>query len=266
MRFLGDANAYVRGKMGLDWRKLFPSHPWSELGRWCNIQLLAHIRAIYLPVSYYVSPDYPDLCMYVQINFTRMKEVTVWQGGDKQMVLESDDTLGLKRRSQYTLGLDCFGLIELLTLPRQLRKRGPFKSRLLKVVGNGNIKNVKPVEHSYSDSYDFSWLTISKVQSTSPWREPVMYSRFAGQFWRGSSMVPYRVSVLNRNSFVDGAYCWVENQTGLRTGWKTSLPLPLVSSPGSAQSWQLLSRLPGRFSETPTLSWKRCGTLPRALT
>ncbi|KAF9773546.1 hypothetical protein IL306_008618 [Fusarium sp. DS 682] len=50
--------------------------------RWVWIDLLARIQAIYIPVAYSASEDYPQLSMWLQVSFTQARTVDIWRGGD----------------------------------------------------------------------------------------------------------------------------------------------------------------------------------------
>lgn len=91
-----------------------------------------------------------------------MKQAEIWANEDKQEIIPCDATKGLIRRPGRTLGLDIYGLAQMLSIPRQLRKGSPFQSRLLRVVPFRDVKTV-PVQRRYYDKYDFDWPTVCKA-------------------------------------------------------------------------------------------------------
>ncbi|RYO84983.1 hypothetical protein DL762_005394 [Monosporascus cannonballus] len=133
-------------------------------------------------LKYDAGPEYPDLCSYVHINCTRMRQAEIWIGGELQEVLRCNNTTGLPVLGGKTLGPDIDNLVQLLSLPRQLRKGSPFQSRLLKLVSYTAIKSV-PYEYRYSDSYDISWPTVAKANFgvDVQWR-PVEKTNWWGRF------------------------------------------------------------------------------------
>ncbi|KAF5971273.1 hypothetical protein FCOIX_9952 [Fusarium coicis] len=132
--------------------------------RWVWIDMLAGIRAIYIPVGFSASKDHPNLNMWLQVSFTQNREVNIWRGGSTFMGHETSITNGLGVRREHTIGFDITGLTEFLSCPRQFRKVNPYEVKFIKLVHRDNIRTV-PVRHSYNDAYDFSWLTIAQAHS-----------------------------------------------------------------------------------------------------
>ncbi|RYP09608.1 hypothetical protein DL765_008382 [Monosporascus sp. GIB2] len=89
--------------------------------------------------------------------FKRMLVEFIWNKPAYHGAEAGDAVVGGK-----TLGLDIYSLVQLLSLPRQLRNGSPFQSRLLKLVSYTAIKSV-PYEYRYSDKYEFSWPTVAKA-------------------------------------------------------------------------------------------------------
>ncbi|KAF7911248.1 uncharacterized protein EAF01_002755 [Botrytis porri] len=132
--------------------------------RWVWIDLLANIRAIYIPIAYSASEDYPDLSTWVQINFATDRTVPVWRAGGVTEEYKTDKLLGFGVKKDRTLGLDFTGLVELLTIPRQFRKVNPYSGKLVRIVPDNWVKTV-PVNKSYRDADDISWLAIQKAHN-----------------------------------------------------------------------------------------------------
>ncbi|KAI1033921.1 hypothetical protein LB503_011058 [Fusarium chuoi] len=126
--------------------------------------MLARIRAIYIPVAFSASKDYPHLSMWLQVSFTQNRVVNIWRGGSSFLGHETGTTSGLGVWRNHTIGFDITGLTELLSCPRQFRKVNPYEAKFIKLVHRDSIKNV-PVKDSYRDAYDFSWLTIAQAHS-----------------------------------------------------------------------------------------------------
>ncbi|CAG7555887.1 unnamed protein product [Fusarium equiseti] len=132
--------------------------------RWVWIDMLARIRAIYIPLAFVSSEDHPNLSTWLQVNFTSGREVSVWRGGESFMDHPTDRTAGLGVWRDATVGFGITGLIHLLSVPRQFQKYNPYSAKFIKIVGRDSIKTV-PVADSYSDWFDYSWLEITKIQT-----------------------------------------------------------------------------------------------------
>ena len=122
---------------------------------------MAHIRAIYFPIAYAVDKDHDDLCGYVQLNFALPRKLRV-AAGDKGWLSDvwTDKVLGMKSDAFRSVGFDVSGLVQLLTLPRQLRRDNCYNLRLIKMTSAGAIKTIS-VTKSYNDGPDKSWLTVA---------------------------------------------------------------------------------------------------------
>ena len=127
-------------------------------------QLLAYVRAIYIPIAHSASEDHPDLSTWVQINFARDRTVSVWRAGTQFHDYKADKLKGFGIHKDLTLGLNFTGLVELLSIPRQFRKVNPYTGKLVRIVPENWVKTVA-VAKSYRDSDDISWLTIQKAHS-----------------------------------------------------------------------------------------------------
>ena len=121
---------------------------------------MAHIRAIYFPVAYAVDKDHDDLCGFVQVNFALPRKIKLAAGDKDWYDVWTDKVLGMRTDAFRSVGFDVSGLIQLLTLPRQLRRDNCYNLRLIKIMGGGGIKTIS-VTKSYNDGPDKSWLTIA---------------------------------------------------------------------------------------------------------
>ena len=121
---------------------------------------MAHIRAIYIPIAHSVDKDHDDLCGYVQVNFALPRKIRVAAGDNDWFDVWTDKVLGMKTDAFRAVGFDVSGLVQLLTLPRPLRRDNCYNLRLIKIMGGAGIKTV-PVTKSYNDSSDKSWLTVA---------------------------------------------------------------------------------------------------------
>ncbi|EMR84494.1 hypothetical protein BcDW1_6877 [Botrytis cinerea BcDW1] len=146
--------------------------------RWVWIDLLAHVRAIYIPIAYSASEDYPDLSTWVQINFARDRTVPVWHAGSEFEDYKTDKLTGFGIKKDWTLGLDFTGLVELLSIPRQFRKVNPYSGKLIRIVPDNWVKTVS-VSKSYRDADDISWLAIQKAHN----RVDLMWKSVEKTFW-----------------------------------------------------------------------------------
>jgi hypothetical protein len=135
--------------------------PTSE-ERWVWIDMLGYIRAIYLPVAQSTDKDYQHISTWVQINFALDRVVKIWRGGESFDGHQCNRTFGLRVCRGYTVGINVYGLLQLLNLPRQLRKANAYNSKMIKIVPNSGIRTVH-VATSYTDNYDFDWTAIAKA-------------------------------------------------------------------------------------------------------
>lgn len=124
-----------------------------------NNKRMAHIRAIYFPVAYTVDKDHPDLCSFVQVNFALPRKVKFAVDNTGWKDIWCDKVLGLRADAFLTVAFDVTGLIELLSLPRQLRKDNCYNLRLIKIVGGGF--KTAPLSTSYKDGADKPWTKIA---------------------------------------------------------------------------------------------------------
>ncbi|KAI4094834.1 MAG: hypothetical protein LQ339_007397 [Xanthoria mediterranea] len=128
-----------------------------------SYQCLAFIRAIYLPVAYSVSKDHPELCSFVQMNFALSRTVKFWHGEGRFDDVKTDQVLGLQPDVKRTLAVDVTGLIQLLTLPRQLRRDNCYNLKLLQL----HPATSMPMDDLWISKYyahktDISWVTVAK--------------------------------------------------------------------------------------------------------
>ncbi|KAL8816676.1 MAG: hypothetical protein Q9223_004354, partial [Gallowayella weberi] len=123
---------------------------------------LASIRAIYHPVAHAVSEDHPDLCSFVQIHFALDRTVKFWRGEGNFNDVKTDAVLGLPVNKHRTLVLHPYKLIQLLTLPRQLRKDNCYNLKLLKLRQSISLQPHPNTSKSYSNGPDVASTTIAK--------------------------------------------------------------------------------------------------------
>ncbi|QSZ32784.1 hypothetical protein DSL72_002363 [Monilinia vaccinii-corymbosi] len=142
----------------------FMHMPMPQIGEWVWIDMVAHIRAVYFPLSFYASEANENLCCFVQLNFAQNRVVAVWRGGNSMVTHPMNITTGLGIWQGHTIGINVYELLKLLALPRQLRKENPYSARLIKIVPNGNIRtqNITNVT-TYRHQYDVEWLTVARA-------------------------------------------------------------------------------------------------------
>ncbi|KAG8527324.1 uncharacterized protein KY384_007476 [Bacidia gigantensis] len=125
-------------------------------------QLLGYVRAIYLPVAHSVNKDHEDLCSFVQVNFALDRKIDMWiEDAECFYEFPTTSTFGLGIWADRTLGVDVSSLIELLCLPRQLRKNHCYALKLIKLVNSGSISHVD-LKFNISDEHDKSWVDVAK--------------------------------------------------------------------------------------------------------
>lgn len=128
--------------------------------------MLAHIRAIYIPVAQSASKEYPHLSTWVQVKFSRDQTVDILRDTGRFEKQEMTKLKGLAIAREQTIGLNIAGLVELLTIPRHYRKAGmtPFTAKLVKIVPASTVKTVK-LSASYEHGGDLEWTAIEKAHS-----------------------------------------------------------------------------------------------------
>ena len=96
----------------------------------------------------------------MQVSFALPRKIKLAQGDKDWFEVSTHKVLGMRTDALRSVGFDVTGLIELLALPRQLRKDNCYNLRLIKAVDSRAIKTI-PVTKSYSDKPDKSWTTIA---------------------------------------------------------------------------------------------------------
>lgn len=73
-----------------------------------------------------------------------------------------DKTFGLGVYENHTLGLDVYGLLQLLCLPRQLRGTNPYAAKLIHLTNKDRIKTVDLSQDLVrKDENDFDWAKLA---------------------------------------------------------------------------------------------------------
>ncbi|KAL6712891.1 hypothetical protein ACLMJK_009603 [Lecanora helva] len=130
--------------------------------RWVWIDRMAHIRAVYFPVNFSVDKDHPDLCSYVQVSFAMERKIRTLKEDGGWREIWTHKSLGLRSDAFWSVGFDVTGLIELLSLPRQLRKDNCYNLGLIKSVLGGQIKSVS-VSKTFGSGPDISWADMANA-------------------------------------------------------------------------------------------------------
>ena len=137
-----------------------------------------------------MSKDHPDLCSFVQVNFALSRTVKFWHGEGRFDDIKTDKVLGLPKNVHRTLALDIAGLVQLLTLPRQLRRDNCYNLKLLKLQQAISLQPAQPVSKSYSDGPDLSWIHVANGNFGLDlvWQPPQKYT-WTEQFIKNSLTV-----------------------------------------------------------------------------
>ena len=128
--------------------------------------MIAHVRAIYIPVAHSASPDYPHLSTWVQVNFAMDRSVPIWRGGHKFEKHEMTKLKGLAISRKETIGFNIAALIQLLTIPRHFRKENcnPYTECCIQIVPAKDVVTVKNTL-TYGHVGDINFATIQKAHS-----------------------------------------------------------------------------------------------------
>lgn len=108
-------------------------------------QLLAHVRAIYIPTAHKSSQKCPDLCTYVHVRFNSLKDIELEYHQDKtpdkqahlydsekaavsKKKIVCEKTTGIGPDGTFAIGLNMTKLVTALSVPQTLRKADAFSS------------------------------------------------------------------------------------------------------------------------------------------
>ncbi|CAI7590405.1 unnamed protein product [Penicillium bialowiezense] len=151
---------------------VLPMPKLSEGEEWLLIDRTAHIRAIYIPVAQQASEEYPELCTFLNVNFAIDREVRIlsyhckWAqefGYDVSdgvwETVKTEVALGLRPHVQWTLAINVPQLVNLLSVPRFLRKHNVFSSQTIRMVDAACV-SAKGHVQTFSDGADLSWTAI----------------------------------------------------------------------------------------------------------
>lgn len=97
------------------------------------------------------------------MNFALSRTVKFWHGEGRFDDVKTDQVLGLQPDVKRTLAVDVTGLIQLLTLPRQLRRDNCYNLKLLQL----HPATSMPMDDLWISKYyahktDISWVTVAK--------------------------------------------------------------------------------------------------------
>ncbi|KUJ14838.1 uncharacterized protein LY89DRAFT_735902 [Mollisia scopiformis] len=113
--------------------------------RFAYIDMLTQIRAIYLPVSQTTSEEYPGMSYWVEMNFALNRTVNMWRPD-----------------YDHAISLDVTGALELLCLPRQLRDKDLYASKVIGIIETKAA--TAPLTGNYiSHSADYDWTAMVKL-------------------------------------------------------------------------------------------------------
>jgi len=100
----------------------------------------------------------------VQVNFAMDGNKPIWRGGNHFVNHPTTKACGLGIWANSVLGIDIYGLTELLCIPRAFRKVNAYSGKFIKITQRTDIRTV-PVVKSLSDSYDFDWTKVNKANT-----------------------------------------------------------------------------------------------------
>ncbi|KAJ5728917.1 uncharacterized protein N7483_003425 [Penicillium malachiteum] len=150
---------------------VLPMPKLSDGEEWLLIDRTACIRAIYIPVAQQSSEEYPELCTFQNVNFAMSREVKIMKHSGKWYpdfgydvldgwdTIKMDATLGLPADAEWTMAVNIPQLVNLLSVPRFLRKHTVFSAQIIRIVDRDMVSRKGNVQ-TFSDSADISWTTI----------------------------------------------------------------------------------------------------------
>ncbi|KAL8888462.1 MAG: hypothetical protein Q9215_004105 [Flavoplaca cf. flavocitrina] len=119
-----------------------------------------HRSHIYLG-SLVLSKGHPDLFLFVQVNLPLSMTVRFWHGEGRYYDVNTVMVLGLPKNVHRTLALGVAGLVQLLTIPRQLCTDNSYNLEFLKFQQAISLQPAQPISKSYSDSPDLNWIHVT---------------------------------------------------------------------------------------------------------
>ncbi|KAI9043687.1 uncharacterized protein KD926_003037 [Aspergillus affinis] len=112
---------------------------------------------IYIPVAHQDSEDYPEVCTFLQVNFASNREVNMLTQ------FELDATLGLAPDAKWTMAINIRQLVNLLSLPRQMRGHNCFSSHIVRMVDRKLTPTTGIAQKSTDGRPDLSWTTVASA-------------------------------------------------------------------------------------------------------
>ena len=103
--------------------------------------------------------------MFVQLNFTRvgsMKFCTSYEGESSKTV-SCSETFGMSPDPAQVLALDVASLIDLLSLPRQMRGVNPSEARLARMYSQSSLATAA-MKTQHEDRYDLDRIMVAKAR------------------------------------------------------------------------------------------------------
>ncbi|KAL4962723.1 uncharacterized protein BDV14DRAFT_210367 [Aspergillus stella-maris] len=155
---------------------LYGTKPYSDKARYRQIEhnlcwfladRAACIRGIYIPIAHQASEDYPEICTFLQVNVLTHPAVDsedslTWVAGESTATIQLDPTLGLAPDGMWTMAINIRQLVNMLSLPRQLRGHNVFSSHIIRIVDR-KLTPTKGSPQEARDWTDISWTAIASA-------------------------------------------------------------------------------------------------------
>ncbi|KAJ5318850.1 uncharacterized protein N7506_011554 [Penicillium brevicompactum] len=171
---------------------VLPMPKLSDAEEWLLIDRTAHIRAIYIPVAQQTSEEHPELCTFLNVNFATGREIRILSHHYKAEhdlpgsysvtdgtweTVRTEVALGLHSDANWTLAINIPHLVNLLSVPRFLRKHNVFSSKTIRMVDQLCVSTKGNVQ-KFSDGADIDWTTIVNANFglTVQWAPPIRNS------------------------------------------------------------------------------------------
>ena len=140
-------------------------------------QLLAYVRAIYIPIAHKSSEKCPDLCTYVHVRFNSLKDFEFEYHQDKtpdkqahlydfekaavsKKKIVCNKNSGIGPDGTLAIGLNVTKLVTALSIPRTFRKEDAFSSGGIIAVDSSLIPLVG-IQQTLDDSCMTDWTTVA---------------------------------------------------------------------------------------------------------
>ncbi|KAJ4985113.1 hypothetical protein SVAN01_09416 [Stagonosporopsis vannaccii] len=152
---------YIDGASAEAWYMPVPMPNKAERFVW--VDLTACIRGIYVPLAQSASEHYPGISTFVHVNFAINQSVPIWRDDVKAFINHDFNILaGPKPHWRLSMGFDIAGLIQLLSIPQELRNGNVYTNKLIVLTTSEDVGSYGKHSH-ITDAYDIDMPAVIKA-------------------------------------------------------------------------------------------------------